>query len=214
MQGSEDTRVRGKTGTKYTMNIPSSKECYGLIQEMGMMDHIVDHSEQVCRVAVCLAGKLNREGVDLNLELIRASALLHDITKTRSFSTKENHAETGGKLLREKGFAEVGHVIAQHVKLDTYVASGRPVEAEIVNYADKRVLHDRIVLLRDRLAYILERYGDGMENRERILGLWARSQVLEKKIFSCLSFFPEALRGVVEANTNTEFQGTNRIYLT
>ena len=179
------------------MNIPTQKECYDLIREMGMMDHIVDHSEQVCRVAVCLAEKLCHEGIDLNIELIRASALLHDITKTRSFETRENHAETGGKFLQERGFNEVGHIIAQHVKLDTYVASGSPVEAEIVNYADKRVLHDQIVLLTDRLAYILERYGDGMESRERIMGLWGKSKELEKKIFSCLPFIPEALKRVV-----------------
>ncbi len=194
-QYEKTTRIRD------IMKIPTQKECYELIQEMGMMDHIVDHSGQVCRVAVCLADKLNRKGIDLNLELIRASALLHDITKTRSFRTNENHAETGGKFLREKGFAEVGRVIAQHVKLDTYVASGSPVEAEIVNYADKRVLHDQIVLLADRLSYILERYGDGVENRERILGLWGKSKELEKKIFSCLPFLPEALKGMVEANT-------------
>jgi len=146
--------------------------------------------------------------------LIRASALLHDITKTRSFNTNENHAETGGEFLRERGFTEVGHVIAQHVKLDAYVVTGSPVEAEIVNYADKRVLHDRIVLLTDRLAYILERYGDGMENREKILGLWGKSKELEKKIFSCLPFLPEELKGVVKANRNAGFQESNKIYLT
>jgi len=186
------------------MNIPSSKECYELIREMGMMDHIVDHSEQVCRVAVYLADKLNHKGIDLNLELIRASALLHDITKTRSFRTKENHAETGGKFLQERGFIEVGHVIAQHVKLDTYVASSSPVEAEIVNYADKRVLHDQIVSLKDRMAYILERYADGMESRERILGLWAKSKDLEKRIFSYLPFFPDELKQVVVETNKSE----------
>ena len=186
------------------MNIPTQKECYGLIQEMGMMDHIVDHSEQVCRVAVCLVDKLNHKGIDLNLELIRASALLHDITKTRSFRTKENHAETGGKFLQERGFIEVGHVIAQHVKLDTYVASSSPVEAEIVNYADKRVLHDQIVFLKDRMAYILERYADGMESRERILGLWAKSKDLEKRIFSYLPFFPDELKQVVVETNKSE----------
>ena len=92
------------SGIKKIMNIPTQKECYGLIREMGMMDHIVDHSEQVCRVAVCLAENLSQQGIDLNLELIRASALLHDITKTRSFRTRENHAETGGKFLQERGF--------------------------------------------------------------------------------------------------------------
>jgi uncharacterized protein len=181
------------------MNIPSQKECYGFIQEMGMMDHIVDHSEQVCRVACCLAHNLNREGIRLSPALIRAAALLHDITKTRSFSTSENHAETGGKFLQEKGFAEVGHIIAQHVKLDTYaVLSNSPGEAEIVNYADKRVLHDQIVSLKDRMAYILDRYADSVESRERILGLWNKSKDLEKRIFDYLPFQPQALKQTVE----------------
>jgi len=183
------------------MNIPSQKECYGLIQEMGMMGHIVDHSEQVCRVAVCLADNLDREGIHLNFALIKAAALLHDITKTRSFSTNENHAETGGRLLQERGFSEVGHIIAQHVRLDTNaVLSNSPVEAEIVNYADKRVLHDQIVSLTDRMAYILDRYADNEESRERILGLWNKSKDLERRIFSYLPFVPEDLKQTVATN--------------
>ena len=172
-----------------------------------MMDHIVDHSEQVCRVAICLADNLNREGIRLNLSLIRAAALLHDITKTRSFKTNENHAETGGKFLQERGFAEVGHIIAQHVKLETYaVLSNRPVEAEIVNYADKRVLHDQIVSLTDRMAYILDRYADSVESRERILGLWAKSKDLEKRIFDYLPFLPEDLKQTLATNRKKRCQ--------
>jgi uncharacterized protein len=192
------------------MNIPSQEECYRLIREMGMMDHIVDHSEQVCRVAVCLAENLNREEIRLNPELIRAAALLHDITKTRSFSTGENHAETGGSFLRERGFSEVGHVIAQHVKLDSYAASGSLAEADIVNYADKRVLHDRIVSLSERMSYILERYADGPGSRERIIALWAKSRDLEKKIFRWLTFSPEALKQAVENTSKSKVSRTYR----
>ena len=173
-----------------------------------MMDHIVDHSEQVCRVAVSLAENLIHKGIDLDLDLIRAAALLHDITKTRSFSTHENHAETGGLFLEKRGFTEVGHIIAQHVKLDSYGVSNGLVEAEIVNYADKRVLHDQIVLLKDRMAYILERYADSLESRERILGLWDKSKEIEKRIFSHLPFQPEALKQVVEAHPNKGSEGS------
>ena len=189
---------RGNTGNKEIMNIPTQEECYGFIQEMGMMAHIVDHSEQVCRVAVCLAENLTHGGIDLNIDLIRAAALLHDITKTRSFNTQENHAETGGMFLQKRGFGEVGQIVAQHVKLDTYDAPNSPGEAEIVNYADKRVLHDQIVPLADRMAYILEKYADSMESRERIMGLWARSKDIEKRLFSHLSFEPDVLKQVVE----------------
>ena len=162
-----------------------------------MMDHIVHHSEQVCRVAVCLTENLNNGGNRLNIELIRTAALLHDITKTRSFTTQENHAQTGAELLEERGFTEVGHIVGQHVQLKAYFASKKPGEAEIVNYADKRVLHDQIVSLTDRMTYILERYAEGPEGRQRIMDLWDRSQVLEKRLFSDLSFPPRALKGVV-----------------
>jgi uncharacterized protein len=183
------------------MNIPTKQECYGFIRELGMMDHIVDHSEQVCRVAVCLADNLRRGGAHLNIDLIRAAALLHDITKTRSFTTQENHAETGGMFLQKRGYREVGRIVAQHVKLDTYTAANGLVEAEIVNYADKRVLHDQIVSLADRMAYILEKYADSIESRERIMGLWTKSKTIEKRIFSQLSFEPDVLKQTVDAHS-------------
>ncbi|HCX90460.1 MAG TPA: hypothetical protein DHT43_08120 [Deltaproteobacteria bacterium] len=61
--------------------IPSEEACRRLISEMGMMEHIMAHSRQVCRISLLLADHLDHAG--LNRELIRAAALLHDITKTR-----------------------------------------------------------------------------------------------------------------------------------
>lgn len=176
------------------MSIPTQKECYQLIREMGMLDHIVVHSEQVCRVAVLLTDHLNQKGFNLDADLITAAALLHDITKTRSFRTHENHAQTGGAFLEQKGFIEVGRIVSQHVKLDAYFLSDKPIEAEIVNYSDKRVLHDQIVSLSDRMNYILDRYGNGEENRERIFMLWSKTKELEEKLFSFLPFTPDSLK--------------------
>ena len=75
------------------MQIPTIEQCYHLMCEMKMMDHIVRHSLQVCRVATFLAQNLNADSITGSIiDLIRAAALLHDITKTRSFKTEENHA--------------------------------------------------------------------------------------------------------------------------
>jgi len=79
------------------MNIPSRKECYRLIQEMEMMAHIVAHSLLVCRVALLLTDRLHAHDISLNRDLIRAGALLHDITKTRSIKTGEMHTDTDRK---------------------------------------------------------------------------------------------------------------------
>jgi putative nucleotidyltransferase with HDIG domain len=171
--------------------IPSETECRRLIAEAGMLENIVAHSRQVCRVSLWMAD--HRETNGLNRDLLRAAALLHDITKTRSFSTGEDHAETGRKMLTEMGYPEVGRIIGQHVRLERYFASPVPDEAEIVNYADKRVLHDRIVPLAERMQYIVERYGLSPERKSALLLLWEKSEALEQRLFAGLSVVPEDL---------------------
>jgi putative nucleotidyltransferase with HDIG domain len=170
------------------------------MREMQMMAHIVRHSLQVCRVADLLVQQLCASGRTLNRELVRAAALLHDITKTRSLTTGEVHSESGCALLVDRGYAEVGDIVRQHVTLDAYFDNEAPSEAEIVNYADKRVLHDRIVSLDERMTYILDRYGSTAHHRDRFRRLWHISNLQEKRIFAPLPFsaadMAEHLQGV------------------
>ncbi len=176
------------------MNTPSDEECNHLFHETGMLDHIIDHSRQVCRVATFLTDQLRKNDILLNRRLIIAGALLHDITKTRSFNTGEDHTRTGEELLVDLGYHEVGKIVGQHVILDTYFLSDIPDEAEIVNYADKRVLHDRIVSMDKRMKYILERYCQNPDHHRRLQRLWDISRKMEKRIFRHLPFSPEELK--------------------
>jgi len=173
--------------------VPSVQACYRLIEEMGMLPHIVTHSEQVCRVALCLVDHMNHKAVGVNRSLIQAAALLHDITKTRSFETGEDHAATGRELLTDRGFPMVARIVGQHVHLDDEPRGDGVDEEQIVNYADKRVLHDEIVSLERRMAYIVERYGQGETRRKRIMLLWEESRELEALIFRHVAFQPDAL---------------------
>jgi len=185
------------------MNIPTREECFRLIHKMDMMDHIIDHSIMVSNVALCLCRFLGEKFPDINIRAIRSAALLHDITKTRSFSTGEAHSETGGLLLTNLGFPEIGDIIRQHVILDTCpdstsVSDARPVsEQEIVNYADKRVLHDQVVSLEKRLEYIKVRYGSNPEFKCRIQLMWKEALNLEQKLFRHLPFKPSKLSDLV-----------------
>ncbi len=182
------------------MRIPSKKECFKLIFEMEMMDHIVSHSILVGQVAILIVNQLEKQQTNLNRDIVQASALLHDITKTRSFKTRENHAHTGKQLLLNLGCSEVGKIIGQHVRLKKYCTSTTILEAEIVNYADKRVLHDKVVSLKERMTYILRKYGKVKEHRRRILWLWRKTEELEEKIFNSLSFSPEDLSGKLDSD--------------
>jgi len=182
------------------IKIPTKVQCYQMISAMKMMDHIVVHSLQVCRVATFLTGHLNKQHFRLNFDLIQSAALLHDITKTRSFKTREDHALTGGKYLTDHGYPEVGDLVRQHVVLDTYSVAAAIREAEVLNYADKRILHDEIVALDKRLDYILERYAETPAHRERINVLWQKTRAMENKLFKDLFLAPDDLTRLISHN--------------
>lgn len=171
------------------------------MHQLDMLEHIAVHSLQVCRVALLLADRLTTRGRSYNRGLLQAAALLHDITKTRSFVTGEDHARTGAGLLGERGFLEVAELVRQHVVLDSYRSGAAIDEAAIVNYADKRVLHDAVVSLDQRMQYIIERYGETPDRRRRIRKLWQMTAALEERIFSRLSIEPADLPVLLPAET-------------
>ncbi len=184
------------------IHIPSDEHCRRIMSDMGMLENIVAHSLQVCRVSLLLADHLALPG--LNRELIRAAALLHDITKTRSFQTNEDHAETGADLLVDLGYPEVAGIVGQHVRLGRYpLNSSTLTDAEIVNYSDKRVLHDKIVPLSERMGYILEKYGVSPERKRNILLLWEKTVRLEKRLFTGLPFSPGDISGLLSAGSSS-----------
>ncbi len=175
------------------MNLPSISKCFELMAETKMLDNIKVHSIMVSKVAILLAQYMRQAGIPLSLELIETAALLHDITKTRSLQTGERHSRTGARFLRSLGYPEVASVVLQHVRLSRYSDSSLPSPSEIVNYADKRVLHDQITDLAERMRYIEERYGADDKKRQRIQLLWRDSVRLEQKLFRFLPFEPHEL---------------------
>jgi len=138
--------------------IPTLRECDDLMARYGMRPNIAAHSRQVMRVALAIADNLDN-GAAVDRDLVMAAALLHDITKTRALETKESHDRTGGKLLRELGFPRVGEIVEQHVILADFDPESKLSEREIVNYADKRVMHDTVVSLDERVEDLVLRYG-------------------------------------------------------
>ena len=161
--------------------IPSQKECDELMAKYCMLPNIIAHSRQVMRVSLAITDNL-KKGVSINRNLVMAAALLHDITKTRALETREPHDQSGGELLRELGFARIGEIVKQHVILLDFNPQERLEEREIINYADKRVMHDRIVSLAERLEDLIQRYGTTEEIKNLIRQNESQVFAVEKKI--------------------------------
>ena len=130
----------------------------------------------------------------LNPPLIVAAALLHDITKTQSLKTKENHAETGANLLEEMGYPQVAEVVRGHVRLSAGTGLSPMREVHIVNYADKRVRHATVVSLEERFVDLVERYGQTQERRLRIEQMRKTTLELEQQMFRRMDTNPGVLQ--------------------
>ncbi len=176
--------------------IPTRKQCLDLMRDHCMLPNIFRHSQLVADVALFIARQLNRCGHNLDLALVEAGALLHDIAKTECLETKENHAHTGGELVRALGYQSVADIVRQHICLDPEViASGVVTEAALVNYADKRVKHEEVVGIEERFQDVKERYADKFPLfKDRFEDTFFETQVLEKKIFSFIDLSPEDVK--------------------
>ena len=174
--------------------IPTREECLKLMNEHGMLEHIARHCMIVAKVALFLSGQLNRRGQRIDLPLVEAASLLHDLTKTECLKTKEDHAKTASECLKGLGYERVGEIVAEHVVLAGEKDPYRVSEEEIVNYADKRVQHDHIVSLRERFRDLKDRYGKSERSLELLEMLEQETSKVEGKIFCHLEISPEDLQ--------------------
>lgn len=173
--------------------MPNEDECLKILNRFEMPAHIIRHSQAVCSVATYLTGALKLKNAILDLELVRAAALLHDITKRYSFDRPLDHALTGAKLLKKLGFPPVASIVRQHVRISNSRPEGRISEVEIVNYSDKRVVNDTVTTLDERISYIRSRYGGTPEALERINKYAATTYRLEKEIFEIIGGEPSQI---------------------
>ncbi len=178
--------------------VPSIQECYQLMDTYRMLDNIRAHSVVVAKVARLIAQDLREEHIDISVEIATAGALLHDIGKTASLQTGHDHSEIGRQICLKNHLDEIAAIVAEHVRLKDYALNGSFSEKEIVFYADKRVNHDQIVGLDERLAYILNRYSKGQEQLSRAIKKnFSLCRLVQEKLFRRLPFSPEALSNMV-----------------
>ena len=184
---------QGDTGV-----IPPIKTCLQLMERYGMLENIKEHSIVVAKVACLIARGLHKAGEDISITKTVAAALLHDIGKTESLKFGGDHSEIGRSICLENHLDEIADIVAEHVVLRDPSLEGDYSETEIIFYADKRVNHDQIVTLEERLAYILKRYGRNQADLCHAIRLnFELCSKVEKKLFMKLEFEPSSLADII-----------------
>ena len=171
-----------------------------------MLDNIRAHSIMVTRVAQALlqglAGSPKENVIIPSDKLVLAGALLHDIAKTPCLKNRCDHAKRGRDICLELGYPAVAEVVREHVVLTEFSIArydkGYFLAKELVYYADKRVRHDEIVSIEERLEYILERYGNNDAKRHSLIREnFEQCRQLEMFIFSAIETTADSLQTAV-----------------
>ncbi len=192
---------RGRIG-----RIPDREECLGLWARYEMLPNIMVHSLIVTEAARYVAAALVRSGRVLDLPLIEAGALLHDIAKTECLGRRCDHAQRGFEILAELGFPGVAGIVADHIDpAEVMKNKGLISPSIVVNYADKRVLHDHVTGLENRIADLVCRYGKTPEHEERIKTMGREARKMESGLMSGLDIEPGDLEEI-----NRIFAGIER----
>jgi uncharacterized protein len=169
------------------MNIPTQEKIEELWDKYNLPQNVRSHSIAVANVAVFLAEKLKENGVAVDVELVNAGALLHDIDKIITLG-KGNHGQLAKKMLEEEGFPEVARIAERHL-IEPIVTEKMSWEEKIVSYADKIISQNKVVPFAERMEYINRTYPpDDPKLRQKGE---EKFKEFEKEIFGIIDMKPE-----------------------
>ncbi len=165
--------------------VPDDEGCRRLWDKYEMLDNIRAHSRVVAGVATALAKRAGSLGLPVNVEAVRASALLHDLAKTYCLRHGGAHAELGASwVVQETGNQELARGVFHHVywpwKLPVDDAARMCSLPFFILYADKRARHDTFVSLEERFEDLLDRYGKTEEHRKSIRVSYLQAKAIEE----------------------------------
>jgi uncharacterized protein len=136
--------------------LPSREQAIELLHKNKCPKTVIDHCKAVANLSVEIASKLQDKSFKVNLQLVEAGALLHDIGRARSH--KVDHGLVGAKIIESEGLPEeVANIVKRHVgggisseeaarfdwPKDDYMP--QTIEEKVVSYADKRINKDKCV---------------------------------------------------------------------
>jgi len=205
-------------------NLPTRKECLAIIEEHHVPPHIVKHSLAAAKLAVFLAQRLTEKGITVDVNLVDRACLLHDIVRICDFKeldcnrfeqpvTVEDkakwqqlrakyegipHEHAAYDILKDK-FPALALAIKKHRYIAVLDEEEKPNtwEEKLVYYADKRVMHEEIVPLEERLTEAHKRnvFFYDTEAQSKIITAKVDSLIhrLEKEIFDKIDFNPHQI---------------------
>ena len=136
--------------------LPSREQAIELLRKNNCPPQVIRHSVAVADLALETARELEEKGLKINVELVEAGALLHDLGRSKTHNV--DHSIVGAQIAQSIGLPdEVIAIIKRHVGAgitekeaqmlgwpkDNYVP--QTLEEKVVSYADKQIENGRRV---------------------------------------------------------------------
>jgi uncharacterized protein len=143
--------------------LPTREQAIQLLTENGAAPPVINHCIAVANFATQLAAKLKARGYPVDLELVEAGALLHDLGRSKTNTV--DHSVVGAQLAQALQLPpSIVDIIKRHVGAgitaeeadalgwpkDTYIP--QTLEEKIVCYADKRIGDDNVVPIEEEIG--------------------------------------------------------------
>ncbi len=136
--------------------LPSREQATQILRDNHCEPQVVSHCLAVADYAVLIASKLQQKGFEVDLALVEAGSVLHDLGRAKSHGV--DHSVVGAKMAEELNLPpQIVNIIKRHVGAgitleeakqmgwpkDTYIP--QTLEEKIVCYADKRIDNGAVV---------------------------------------------------------------------
>jgi uncharacterized protein len=175
--------------------IPSSEKSLLLLRKLGTDEKVIEHSLAVRRTSLEIAKRIKENGVDVDMKLVEAGALLHDIGRSKVHGIE--HGRVGGEMLRELGYPDsLARIAETHVLCGVLNNNERELSAtggqnssparleeKIVCYADKTTLENKKTTLAKRFGKWFRQYGEN----PMLMRAYLHSKEIETELNSLLS---------------------------
>ena len=131
---------------------PTYDECQRLWNEYDTPLHIRKHCMAVAEVAKAIGLELNKQGHELDIDLIYAAGLTHDVVRLR-----DRHDLEGAKVMSALGYAQEAEIIRQHMLYDNFSSINFVNETDLVCLGDRTVIEHTYVGVDARYQYIIDK---------------------------------------------------------
>jgi HD superfamily phosphohydrolase YqeK len=166
------------------MPIPDRSTALAILEEyQGAKRERIAHSLAVAGLAMAIGKAISTNGRSLDLALIEAAAILHDIRKGQP-----DHDHAGGDLLRSLGYPEIAAIVEIHTRLGGRTPHpDEPItEAEVVYIADKSYRRTSRVTIEDRYGIWRNTWKDNPERLESLTRGENRAKTVRDRIEKAL----------------------------